>query len=566
MPQKITINRTATPDLAPTALLPGELSVEMASIPPKLWVGVPTAIDATGMKLLNPPAAGGGLDQATADGLYVNVFGDVMNGALNITDATATSSTTTGALTVTGGVGIAGGLTTGAASSVGGTLTVTSAAGATLNLNKPVSSNSSQIRGQDNGSMRWSLELANIYNHFVVNRFSAAGAFVDAPFQISTFTGIADFTQTPTVLGVPIGGGAVDAYTKAESDAKFVELAGDQMTGQLTIAPATSHASLWLNSPAGYLSSIVGQRDGAIRWSMVIGDTAASSGPNTGTNFRLDSYDDAGVLIGAPLTIDRATGNTTLTGYLFLESADPLLYLNKSSGQNRLVGAFNGQNRWDIILGNGITEGGGNSGSNFAIGRYDDAGTQIDNALTIDRATGRAMFGGNIDVGNQTGTPPGYDNQQTGVSLGSSGSLHVSRSVQPVSTFNMNGDGMVAWWGHLGATCGNVTALFNTTQYNTTSDERLKEDLQPVDSGPIIDATEVYDFKWKDPVAGSPVVVTRPRSMGVIAQQAVTVFPQAITYDEESDYWGVDYSKYVPLLLQELKTLRARVAALEGTR
>ena len=54
MPQKIQILRTSTPNQQPAALSPGELAIEMASVPPRLWVGVPTAIDAAGMKLLLP--------------------------------------------------------------------------------------------------------------------------------------------------------------------------------------------------------------------------------------------------------------------------------------------------------------------------------------------------------------------------------------------------------------------------------------------------------------------------------------------------------------------------------
>ena len=50
----------------------------------------------------------------------------------------------------------------------------------------------------------------------------------------------------------------------------------------------------------------------------------------------------------------------------------------------------------------------------------------------------------------------------------------------------------------------------------------------------------------------------------MIAQQAIEVYPAAVTHTEQNDWWGVDYSKYVPVLLQELKALRARVAALEG--
>lgn len=43
----IQIRRTRTPNLAPSGLLPGQLSVEMASNPPRLWVGVPADIDPT---------------------------------------------------------------------------------------------------------------------------------------------------------------------------------------------------------------------------------------------------------------------------------------------------------------------------------------------------------------------------------------------------------------------------------------------------------------------------------------------------------------------------------------
>ena len=102
---------------------------------------------------------------------------------------------------------------------------------------------------------------------------------------------------------------------------------------------------------------------------------------------------------------------------------------------------------------------------------------------------------------------------------------------------------------------GSIGVSTTATTYNTSSDERLKEDLKTFDAGRVIDDTEVYDFAWRS---------TGERSYGVLAQQAVDVYPAAVTYEEKQDWWGIDYSKYVPVLLQELKALRARVAALEG--
>ena len=102
---------------------------------------------------------------------------------------------------------------------------------------------------------------------------------------------------------------------------------------------------------------------------------------------------------------------------------------------------------------------------------------------------------------------------------------------------------------------GNIATTATATAYNTVSDERLKEDLKSFDAGNIIDDTNVYSFAWKN---------TGERSYGVIAQQAIEVYPEAVTHTEANDWWGIDYGKYVPVLLQELKALRARVAALEG--
>lgn len=50
---KVRIKRTSTPNKPPTALDPGELAVEM-STPTRLWVGVPTNLDPSGMKMLAP--------------------------------------------------------------------------------------------------------------------------------------------------------------------------------------------------------------------------------------------------------------------------------------------------------------------------------------------------------------------------------------------------------------------------------------------------------------------------------------------------------------------------------
>lgn len=100
-----------------------------------------------------------------------------------------------------------------------------------------------------------------------------------------------------------------------------------------------------------------------------------------------------------------------------------------------------------------------------------------------------------------------------------------------------------------------------TTAYNTTSDARLKTNARDFDSGSLIDALEVWQFDWTHGRGGG---------FGVMAQDAHEVFPDAVTPgkgepgDEEFEPWSVDYSKFAPLLLREIRQLRRRIADLEA--
>jgi Chaperone of endosialidase/Collagen triple helix repeat (20 copies) len=121
----------------------------------------------------------------------------------------------------------------------------------------------------------------------------------------------------------------------------------------------------------------------------------------------------------------------------------------------------------------------------------------------------------------------------------------------------VDGSNAIGFCNAAGSIVGSITQTAIDVHYNQTSDIRLKKDMKPFDAGIIIDALKVYDFAWRK---------TGERAFGVVAQEAVEVFPQAVTHDEAADWWGIDYSKYVPVLLQELKALRARVAQLERKR
>ena len=109
-----------------------------------------------------------------------------------------------------------------------------------------------------------------------------------------------------------------------------------------------------------------------------------------------------------------------------------------------------------------------------------------------------------------------------------------------------------------GTTVGSISITSSATTYNTSSDQRLKENIVDAPSASDdIDAIQVRSFDWK--VDGSH------QKYGMVAQELQTVAPDAVTEGEtEEDMMSVDYSKLVPMLVKEIQSLRARVAQLEG--
>jgi hypothetical protein len=112
-----------------------------------------------------------------------------------------------------------------------------------------------------------------------------------------------------------------------------------------------------------------------------------------------------------------------------------------------------------------------------------------------------------------------------------------------------------------GTVQGTITQTNSTTvAYNTTSDGRLKLNVRPIlNSGAIIDAMVpvVHDWVW----GGT-------NAHGFIAQELHKVYPDAVVVGdagkEVENAWGIDYSKLVPILTAEIKSLRSRLAAINA--
>lgn len=109
---------------------------------------------------------------------------------------------------------------------------------------------------------------------------------------------------------------------------------------------------------------------------------------------------------------------------------------------------------------------------------------------------------------------------------------------------------------------GSISTSTTNAAYNTSSDRRLKNNIQDAgDAGALIDALRVRSWDWKS--NGSH------EKFGFVAQEEYQVAPFAVTPGDDdptmiSRQWQRDDSKLVPLLVKEIQSLRARIAALEA--
>jgi hypothetical protein len=130
---------------------------------------------------------------------------------------------------------------------------------------------------------------------------------------------------------------------------------------------------------------------------------------------------------------------------------------------------------------------------------------------------------------------------------------------------------------------GSIYLNASSTSYNTTSDYRLKEDLQPIENSLFkLQQLKPVNFAWKSD--GS-------RIDGFIAHELAEVIPEAVTgekdatkeveitpavLDEEGNileeaifktvevYQGIDQSKIVPLLVAAMQELKAEIELLKA--
>jgi hypothetical protein len=139
-----------------------------------------------------------------------------------------------------------------------------------------------------------------------------------------------------------------------------------------------------------------------------------------------------------------------------------------------------------------------------------------------------------------------------GISIAGSGVVNIGN--------NAGGSG----WGFVtfnrsGTAIGSITQNGTTAVlYNTTSDQRLKENIVDApEFGSVIDSIKVRSYDWKSD--------GNHQRAGFVAQELVTVAPEAVHQPADpEEMMAVDYSKLVPMLVKEIQSLRIRITQLEN--
>jgi len=343
-----------------------------------------------------------------------------------------------------------------------------------------------------------------------------------------------DSSQNATFAGdVTLSGGTIDledidatVYSGSSSSGELVRIRNDS---------ATTGASAGIRLVAENGNALAGNHFiGSISTSTdykndFVIQARTGSGDTYEERMRIDSSGNVGIGTSSPTGVGSYKilqikgGSTSNGGMIRLETSDG------TSGVGRL---YTGSNST-------VLEANSNDPLVF--------GTNATERMRID-TSGNLLAGKTSSSINAAGVEVDGGNNR----------VYVTRdSARPLSLNRLTSNGDILGFFKNGTSVGNISVTASATAYNTSSDQRLKENIADADdAGSKIDAIQVRKYDWK--ADGSH------QDYGMIAQELQTVAPEAVSGDADSEeMMGVDYSKLVPMLIKEIQSLRNRVAQLE---
>ena len=438
---------------------------------------------------------------------------------------------------------------------------------AILSLNKLASGQASALQGKTSGSLRWGISLGD-------GVAESIGTNAGSDFRINAYDDGGNFSNAPLYI---------------ERKTSKVMLTGGAFTG--TGVPILAVNKL----VSGQASSIQGQTAGVARWGLTLGDVLGESGTASGSDLRINRYNNSGALIDVPFWIKRDTGTVVLTGAHPAQEA--MLAINKTSGG--LAATIQGQTatvrRWDLVLGDGSAESGTSTGSDLRIHRYNNSGALIDVPLWIRRDNGVSTFTGSppdqkpIVVINKTDGAGGQSSSIQGqtatstrwhLALGDGGAEAGGNSGSDFRVHRHNDSGNFVDASMYINRSTNLFAVYGDPycpgggSWNSISDARIKN----VQGDYVAGLTQVlalhpvkYTYKGNDsmgpgfPSNHATVAARHQEFIGLVAQEAETVMPEMVSQTtayidgvQVTDMRQMDTNALIYALVNAVKELSAR--------
>ena len=254
-------------------------------------------------------------------------------------------------------------------------------------------------------------------------------------------------------------------------------------------------------------------------------------------------------------------GETTPLANLHIKSADSGVTPSADSDELFIEGSGN----------SGITIGSGSSNSGTI--RFADSGTDNRGNITFNHSNEAMTFttaaseraridsNGNVLIGKTaTGTA-------AGVQLEPTGTANIARSGDLCLVLDrLTNAGEIVSIRQGTTAVGGIDANSSSTDFNTSSDYRLKENVTTSwDATTRLKQLKPVRFSWKIDSK------SEADTDGFLAHEVSSVVPQAISGEKDAvdadgnpKHQGIDHSKLVALLVKTVQELEARIATLES--
>lgn len=367
--------------------------------------------------------------------------------------------------------------------------------------------------------------------------------------------------------------------------------------------PDIGSASIVLNRQgSGHNCGIVASSGGLNRWGLSLSDATPETGGNTGSNFSIVGVADDGHTNLGALDINRMAMRMTLNGvgaavhsivtYPPDVGSATMVFNRAGPGDNcGIVAASGGLNRWAIALSDANPEGSGDNGTDFDITSFKNDGKTALASMNINRANGRVTLNGvgapprsitkyPPGVGGATLVLNGAKNNDSAFISAASGLNRwglILNDGTPETGGNQGANALITYYNDTGDFLGTAMSMKRSSGQCTFpvpivngSDKSMKSDVEPVKNAlAIIAKLNGVFYKRKN---------SFKREVGLIAQDVAPALPEVVFEtgqpldDEGKEIFakgvdpmlGISYGNIVAVLINAVKELSAKVAALEG--